>query len=54
MPEPQPGAPERLEHFGPYPLSVATDAPVEGERLPLVAISHGTGGSPWTYRGMAA
>jgi predicted dienelactone hydrolase len=46
-------APERLEQFGPYPLSVATDAPVEGERLPLVVISHGTGGSPWTYRGMA-
>jgi predicted dienelactone hydrolase len=47
-------APERLEHFGPYPLAVATDAPVEGERLPLVVISHGTGGSPWPYRGMAA
>ncbi|WNG57733.1 alpha/beta hydrolase [Archangium gephyra] len=47
-------APERLEQFGPYPLSVATDAPVEGERLPLVIISHGTGGSPWTYRGMSA
>lgn len=47
-------APERLEHFGPYSLAVATDARVEGERLPLVVISHGTGGSPWTYRGMAA
>jgi len=47
-------APERLEHFGPYPLAVATDGPVEGERLPLVVISHGTGGSPWTYRGLAA
>ncbi|ATB30911.1 alpha/beta hydrolase family protein [Melittangium boletus] len=47
-------APEHLEHFGPYPLAVAPDAPVEGERLPLVVISHGTGGSPWTYRGMAA
>lgn len=47
-------APERLEQFGPYPLAVATDAPMEGERLPLVVISHGTGGSPWTYRGMAA
>jgi len=46
-------APERLEQFGPYPLAIATDAPVEGERLPLVVISHGTGGSPWTYRGMA-
>jgi predicted dienelactone hydrolase len=47
-------APERLEHFGPYPLDVATGAPVEGERLPLVVISHGNNGSPWTYRGMAA
>jgi predicted dienelactone hydrolase len=47
-------APERLEHFGPYPLAVATGAPVEGERLPLVVISHGNNGSPWTYRGMAA
>jgi predicted dienelactone hydrolase len=46
-------APERLEQFGPYPLAVATDAPVEGERLPLVVISHGNNGSPWTYRGMA-
>ena len=46
-------APERLEHFGPYPLAVATGAPVEGERLPLVVISHGNNGSPWTYRGLA-
>lgn len=47
-------APEQLEHFGPYPLAVATGAPVEGERLPLVVISHGNNGSPWTHRGMAA
>lgn len=47
-------APERLEQFGPYPLAVATGAPVEGEQLPLVVISHGNNGSPWTLRGMAA
>jgi predicted dienelactone hydrolase len=47
-------APERPEQFGPYSLAVATDAPAEGERLPLVVISHGNNGSPWTYRGMAA
>lgn len=46
-------APERLEHFGPYPLAVATGAPMEGEGLPLVVISHGNNGSPWTLRGMA-
>lgn len=46
-------APERLEHFGPYPLAVAIDAPVEGDGLPLVVISHGNNGSPWTYRGLA-
>lgn len=47
-------APERVERFGAYPLSVALDAAVEGERLPLVVISHGTGGSPWVYRDLAA
>lgn len=47
-------APERLEEFGPYPLAVATGAPVEGEGLPLVVISHGNNGSPWTLRGLAA
>lgn len=46
-------APERVEHFGPYPLAVAIDAPVEGEGLPLVVISHGNNGSPWTHRGLA-
>jgi predicted dienelactone hydrolase len=46
-------APERREHFGPYPLAVAIDAPVEGEGLPLVVISHGNNGSPWTHRGLA-
>jgi predicted dienelactone hydrolase len=46
--------PEREERFGPYPLRVAMDAPVAGEGLPLVVISHGNGGSPWVYRELAA
>jgi len=44
----------RTETFGAYSLDVAFDAPVAGERLPLVAISHGNGGTPWGYRGLAA
>ena len=43
----------RTETFGRYEIDVATDAPVAGERLPLVAVSHGTGGTPWGYRGLA-
>ncbi|MGZ3418658.1 MAG: alpha/beta hydrolase family protein [Polyangiales bacterium] len=46
-------APERTERFGPYSIAVATDAPVEGEGLPLVVISHGNSGSPWTHRDLA-
>jgi predicted dienelactone hydrolase len=44
----------RTETFGPYALEVARDAPVAGEGLLLVALSHGNGGTPWTYRGLAA
>jgi predicted dienelactone hydrolase len=47
-------APERLAQFGPYPLEVASDAPVEGEGLPLVVVSHGNNGTPWVHRGLAA
>jgi predicted dienelactone hydrolase len=40
--------------FGPYALDLAMNGAPAGEaRLPLVAISHGNGGSPWSYRGMA-
>lgn len=46
--------PEPIERFGPYELAVAMGAPVAGEGLPLVVISHGNGGSPWTHRGLAA
>lgn len=47
-------APESLEHFGPYPLSVASNVPIVGSQLPLVVISHGTGGFPFTHRDLAA
>jgi predicted dienelactone hydrolase len=47
-------APEKPERFGAYPLDVARNGPVEGTRLPLVVLSHGTGGSPLVYRGLAA
>lgn len=39
--------------FGPYELDVATDAPVAGDALPVVVISHGRNGSPWTHRDTA-
>ena len=43
-------APAKAERFGPYELEVARDAAVAGNALPLVAISHGNGGTPWGYR----
>jgi predicted dienelactone hydrolase len=47
-------AAEHVEHFGPYPLAVARDAPIDGRELQIVLISHGTGGTPWTHRDLAA
>jgi predicted dienelactone hydrolase len=47
-------APAATERFGPYALDVAVDAPVAGERCPLVVVSHGNGGSPLTHRRLAA
>nr|HEX4319040.1 hypothetical protein [Kofleriaceae bacterium] len=49
-------APARSEAFGDraYPLDVARDAPVMGTRLPVVAISPGTGSTPWLFRHLAA
>lgn len=44
---------ERVKRFGPYELSVARDAEPVGTGLPVVVISHGNGGSPWTYRELA-
>ncbi len=46
--------PDRIERFGMYSLEVASGAEVAGAALPLVVISHGTGGTPWAYRGLAA
>jgi predicted dienelactone hydrolase len=40
-------------NVGPYTLDVAIDAPVAGEDLPLIVISHGTGSSPWLFRDLA-
>ena len=44
----------RTEHFGDYALDVARDAAIEGESLPLVVLSHGTGSLPWVFRGLAS
>jgi predicted dienelactone hydrolase len=46
-------APQRPEQLGPYALSLARDAPPDGEGLRLVVISHGTGGSSLVYRDLA-
>ena len=44
--------------FGPYAIDVAEGAPiapsVDGEAMPVVAISHGTGGTPWSHRVLAS
>ncbi len=42
------------EPFGPFELSVAMNAPVDGRDLPLVIVSHGTGSTPWLHRDLAA
>lgn len=39
--------------IGPYQIEVAMGAPVDGADLPLVLISHGTGGSSLTHRDLA-
>ena len=43
----------RPERFDAFTLDVARDAPVHGSELPLVLVSHGTGSSPWLFRGLA-
>jgi predicted dienelactone hydrolase len=47
-------ATEQPEPFGAFKVNVAMNAPVDGEELRLVIISHGTGGTPWTHRELAA
>ncbi|MBA3457840.1 MAG: alpha/beta hydrolase [Deltaproteobacteria bacterium] len=44
---------ERVEPFGTYSLSVAKEAPIDGDQRPLVVISHGTGSTPWVLRDLA-
>ena len=44
---------ETAEHFGPYSLEVARDAPPVDGDWPLVVVSHGHSGTPWAYREMA-
>ncbi|MYM87258.1 alpha/beta hydrolase [Rugamonas sp. FT82W] len=44
---------ETAEHFGPYTLDAARDAPPAAGAHPLVLISHGNSGTPWAYREMA-
>ena len=43
-------APVRM---GPYEFSAAVDAAPVGDNLPLVAISHGSGSTPWVHRDLA-
>lgn len=44
---------EKTEHFGPYSLDVAKDAPPADGVWPLVVVSHGHSGTPWAYRELA-
>ncbi|HKP61940.1 MAG TPA: alpha/beta hydrolase [Polyangiales bacterium] len=44
----------QLEHFGSYSLPLAHDAAAARGNLPLVALSHGNGSTPWVHRGLAA
>jgi len=45
---------ESVARFGPYEISVAIDAPLEGDDRPLIVISHGGGGTSLTHRDLAA
>jgi predicted dienelactone hydrolase len=47
-------APERPARIGPYVLDVAMSGPVAPGSFPLVAVSHGSGGSHLAYRTLAA
>lgn len=46
-------APEQPGRLGPYTLDVAMNGPVLASALPLVVISHGSGGSHLVYRTLA-
>lgn len=43
-----------MRRLGPYEVNAAWDAVPAGEGLPLVVLSHGNKGSPWTLRDLAA
>ena len=45
-PSATPAAPHRL---GPFTQAVSLDAPVIGKDLPLVVMSHGSAGAPWSH-----
>jgi predicted dienelactone hydrolase len=40
--------------FGPYALELAPDGAPALDIMPVVAVSHGNGGTPWSHRGLAA
>jgi predicted dienelactone hydrolase len=44
---------EQLLQFGPYSAEVAQNAPLVGDALRQVVISHGNSGTPWAYRDLA-
>jgi predicted dienelactone hydrolase len=39
--------------FGPYSFEAARDAPIDARDLPLVVVSHGKTGTPWSARWLA-
>ncbi|WP_340610105.1 alpha/beta hydrolase family protein [Xenorhabdus bharatensis] len=41
---------EKTEKFGFYDISVAINAPIHGDKIPLIVLSHGSGSSPLTHR----
>jgi len=46
------GGPLR-ERLGRYDVDVVRDGEIVGDAIPVVVISHGQGGTPWGYRGLA-
>ena len=45
---------EQAVKLGPYPMSLAAEAPALSGRFPLVVVSHGSGGTPLLHRSLAA
>jgi len=42
-------SPEAAYRFGPFMQTVALDAPMTGKRLPMIVVSHGSGGAAWSH-----